>query len=139
MPHRENSIYTGVTIPRTSLWTTPPAPIRAKSHPKYVHGKVGMAMLLHKIDHVNLRWWDYGFHEFLRLKHPIIMARTVCGASWRLEAGKAGTCQLPSPDAILCGMCHGTGRIWKRGDKNPPITKRQAKDRLGCIAEGTQI
>ncbi len=141
MPRRENSIYTGQTMPRTpeserEVWNNSP---RAKKHPKYVHGKVGMAMMLHKIAYVEMRWWQADYDVFRRLVNPVLCARTVCGNYWRLEAGKAVTCEAPKPDAVLCGMCHGTGRVWPRGEKNPSVTKRQAKDRLGCIAEGTQV
>ncbi len=139
MPRREVAAYEGANIPRVGPWDSPPPPQIAKRHPKWVHGKIGSAMLLHKIDRVELRWYDYGFHEFIRLKHPSMIARTVCGTSFFLEAGRAGTCELPKPDAIICGMCSGVGRIWPRGKKDPAVTKRQAKDRLGCAAEGTAL
>lgn len=135
---RENSIYTGETIPRTRenermVWSESP---RVKKHPKYVHGKIGLAMMLHKIAYVEMRWYDCDYHVFKRLVHPILCAKTVCGTFWTLQAGKSGTCEMPAPDAVLCGMCHGTGRVWARG-QTPTVTKRQAKDRLGCVAGGT--
>lgn len=136
MPRRELAAYEGANLPRPNVWSMCPPPVRAKKHPAYVHGKVGMAMLLHKIAYVELRWYDYGWHEFIRLKHPSISATTVCGTHFRLQAGRSGTCELPSPDAVICGMCTGTGRIWPRGEKNPKVTKRQAKDRLGCVVQG---
>lgn len=141
MPRREHSIYTGESLLRTRenerlCWEDAPL---AKKHPKYVHGKVGMAMLLHKIAFVRMRWYDYDYNFIHRLKHPILTAHTICGTMWRLEAGKSGTCELPTPDAVICGICSGTGRIWPRGQKNPVVTKRQAKDRLGCVAKGTQV
>lgn len=135
MARYEKSAYEGANLPRPNVWTKPPEPTRAKKHPKYVHGRIGMAMLLHKIDYVEIRWYDYGWHEFIRLKHPSLVARSVCGNYYHLRAGRAGTCELPAPDAVLCGMCHGTGRIWSRG-KIPTVTKRQAKDRLGCVVQG---
>jgi hypothetical protein len=138
MPRRESSIYAGQTIPRTreneqNVWRNSP---RAKRHPKYVHGKMGMAMMLHKVAYVEMRWWESDYSVFRRLVNPILCARTICGAYWRLEAGKAGTCSIPKPDAVLCGVCVGEGRRWPRGENNPAVTKRQAKDRLGCVVEG---
>lgn len=135
MARYEKAAYEGANLPRPHAWTQRPEPTIAKKYPKYVHGRIGMAMLLHKIDFVALQWYDYGWHEFIRLKHPSIVARSVCGNYYHLIAGRAGTCELPAPDAVLCGMCHGTGRIWPRG-KTPTITKRQAKDRLGCVVQG---
>lgn len=115
-----------------------PEPVRVKKHPKFVHGKVGSAMLLHKVQYVEARWYAYGMHEFTRLQHPSLAARAVCGARFHLEAGRAGVCELPAPDAVICGMCSGKGRIFGRNGSNH-VTKRQAKDRLGCVAEGTQV
>lgn len=136
MPRREIAAYEGANLPRPHPWSEPPPAIRAKKHPKFVHGRVGMAMLLHRIDYVEVRWYDYGYGEFVRLKHPAMSARTACGAWFSLRAGKSGTCELPKPDAVICGMCTGAGRIWPRGEKNPRVTKRQAKDRLGCVVQG---
>jgi hypothetical protein len=140
MPRRENSIYEGERIPRTReseylIWRDPP---HVKKHPKYVHGKIGMSSLLHKIDYVEMRWYDYDWDYFLRLKNPILTARTVCGMLWRLEVGKGTTCEIPNPDTVLCAACHGEGRNFGRNGKTK-ITKRQAKDRGGCIAHGEQI
>src|SRR5882762_5350715 len=98
---REIAAYEDAGLPRINPWSQPPEPTRVKKHPKYVHGKVGMAMLLHKIDYVEARWYDYGFHEFIRLKHPSIAARTICGSWFHLQSGRAGTCELPAPDAVL--------------------------------------
>ena len=138
MPRREIAAYEGQSVPRPDPWTEKPGKVLAKKHPKYVHGKVGMAMLLHKIAYVEMDWYAYGWHEFIRLKHPSMMAHTVCGADFFLEAGKAGTCEIPKPESVHCGMCSGEGRIFGRNGSNK-VTKRQAKDRLGCIVEGTQI
>lgn len=74
-----------------------PEPVRVKKHPKFVHGKVGSAMLLHKVQYVEARWYAYGVHEFIRLQHPSLAARAVCGAWFHLEAGRAGVCELPAP------------------------------------------
>lgn len=137
MPRREHSAYEAydrdeIESDRSRMTT------RAKSHPKYVHGKVGAAMLLHRIAYVSMRWYDLAWNQAIRLKHPKMMAYTVCGTQFFLEAGRSGVCESPKPDAVLCGMCTGTGRIWPRGEKNPKVTKRQAKDRLGCIVTGTE-
>lgn len=111
---------------------------RAKTCPKFVHGKMGHAMLLHKVSHVDLHWYDLAWDKAIRLAHPKMIAHTVCGASFFLEAGRSGVCEMPKPDAVLCGMCTGEGRIFGRNGNNK-VTKRQAKDRLGCIAEGAEI
>lgn len=109
---------------------------RAKKHPKYVHGKMGMAALLHKISYVNLHWYttDSTGHNLVRLIQPRMIAHTVCGNSWHI-ATSSNTCDLPKPETILCGRCHGQGVIWKRGEK-AAITMREARLRLGCIARG---
>jgi hypothetical protein len=132
---KQVAIYEECSVPRPDVWTRIPEPTRAKKFPRYVHGKVGMAMLLHKIEYVNLKWYGYGRHEFVRLKSPSLIAHTVCGAIFHLAPGRAGVCELPAPDAVLCGRCHGTGTIWGHG-KTPTVTKRYAKDHLGCVVQG---
>jgi hypothetical protein len=125
---------------RSNRKTPQPGITKAKTFPKYVHGRIGMAMLLHKIDHVDLWWYetDNTGSNLVRLQSPRMIAHTVCGNSWSIDGTRAKTCQLPNPETVLCGRCEGTGTIWGRG-KTPKVTKRQAKDRLGCIVEGTQI
>lgn len=140
MPRRENSIYDGDPLPRNGetermMWRNKP---RAKKHPKYVHGKIGMSALLHKIAYVDMQWYDYDYNFIYRLKHPILMAHTNCGMFWRLEAGRGNTCEMPAPETVLCAACHGEGRNFGKQGKTK-VSKRQAKDSLGCIAEGTEI
>ncbi len=131
------AVYDGIKIPRTNeadrrlLFSVG----RVKKHPKYVHGKIGMAVLLHKIDHVEARWWDYDYNYLLRLQSPILTAHTICGMSWRISSDKSRICEIPKPDAVLCGRCHGQPRNFPRGE-TPKIPRALAKIRLGCISEG---
>jgi len=137
MPRRETisvAVYDRDEVERAGKMIT-----RSHKHPKYVHGKVGMAMLLHKIEFVELRWYKLAWDKAIRLANPKMIAKTVCGTFFFLEGGRGGVCEAPKEGAVLCGMCEGTGRIWPRGKKDPVVTKRQAKDRLGCVVEGTEV
>jgi hypothetical protein len=132
------AIYDGVEIPRTReneerYWR---GGIKAKKHPKYVYGRVGLASLIHKVAYVNMQWYESSYTVFYRLKSPILTAHTVCGNMWRIgTAGRGNVCEVPRPDSILCAMCHGEGRNFGKHGKNT-VTKRQAKDHLGCVVQG---
>jgi hypothetical protein len=115
-------------LPRFDVWG------RAKKFPKYVYSVTGNGCLVHKIAGVRIKWWevDKGGDRLIRSDTPVMLAETVCGTSRFLDRAK--TCAVPRPDAILCGRCHGEPATFGR-KSNPSITRRQAHDRLGCIAE----
>jgi hypothetical protein len=110
---------------------------RAKKFPKYVHGVCGNSALIHTIAYVNLRWYrlDSGGNNLILVNEPIMRATCICGTSFRLSAKSGVTCEIPKPDAVMCGRCNG---------QMPPFSKRNpnrldikaAKKALGCIVEG---
>jgi hypothetical protein len=109
---------------------------RAKSFPPYVYSANKMGMLIHKIAGVELHWWepcDRG-ERLVRRRRPRMIALTVCGDSKFLEPGRAHTCVLPNPDAVLCGRCYGKPATF-RGRKEHEVTKQYARDHLGCIVK----
>jgi hypothetical protein len=108
----------------------------AKRHPPYVHGKIGMAQLLHKVMRLELRWYEVGpdGHHMRRLHSPSMMATTVCGHVFYIGT-RAQTCEMPKPDTVMCGRCHGTGpNFGKHGINN--VSRQEAKVRLGCVPTG---
>ena len=110
---------------------------RAKRFPKYAYGRLGFACLLHKIIYVDLRWYDVGESgEFLfRVNRPHMTAHCACGQMVYLDSKHGNSCEIPKPEAVLCGRCHGTGPIWpKNRNTDVAITKQLAKVRLGCVA-----
>lgn len=110
---------------------------RAKKFPKYVFGNRGNAALVHTIAYVKLNWTrvDDTGSNLIKLNAPIMIATTICGTSFRLSAKSGVTCEIPKPDAVMCGRCNG---------QMPPFSKRNpnrldikaAKKALGCIVEG---
>lgn len=113
---------------------------RAKSHAKYVYGTSSNACLLHKIMHVEMHWYTPGGcgDHLVRLSSPWMGATSMCGQFFSIGGTKAKTCELPRPDTVLCGRCHGEGPIFGKNQEHK-ITRRQAKDRLGCIASGDAL
>ena len=111
---------------------------RAKRTPKYVHGRIGSACLLHKVDRVELHWYTAGGvmgEHLVRLSTPKMVCTTICGHVFFIGTPKARTCELPAPGTVLCGRCHGeTANFGKNTTSG--VTKEQAKVRLGCIAKG---
>jgi hypothetical protein len=108
----------------------------AKTFPKYVYSANKMGFLMHKIAKVELHWWEAcdGGERLVRRDKPRMIAHTVCGDSRFLEPGRAHTCCLPKPDAVLCGRCHGRPATF-RGRKENEVSKQFAKDHLGCFIE----
>jgi hypothetical protein len=124
------AIYTGVTVPRGSKEEGEWMP--AKRFQKYVYSTSKNGCLIHKVNSVRLRWWDYNFHCLMRRQSPHVLATTTCGINFFIDGTKAKTCEIPNPDAVLCASCHGEGRNFPRG-KEHKISKELAKIRKGCI------
>lgn len=112
----------------------------AKTFPPYIFSVRGLSCLVHKVLYVRLHWYRCGGQgEYLvRMKKPVMIATTVCQASWRLEPTSSRTCHIPSPDALLCGRCHGEpatfgyrGKSRQRG-----LTRQEAHVKLGCVVKG---
>lgn len=112
---------------------------RAKRHAKYVYSNLN-GLLLHKIAHVQLRWYDAGGDHLIRRETPHASITTICGQTFfggkTRRGGKvrATMCELPKPDAVLCGRCHGEGPVFGK-DSTPGVTKQEAKTRLGCVVQ----
>lgn len=113
---------------------------RVKTFPPYIFSIRGVSCLVHKIRYVECHWYRCGGHgEYLvRMKKPVMIATTMCAQSWRLEPLSSRTCHIPSPDALLCGRCHGEGATFgKRGpDRNRGLTRQEAHVKLGCVVQG---
>lgn len=112
---------------------------KAKRTPKYVYSLSHQAMLIHKVAYAENYWYVPMGDHLLRLDTPKIIARTVCNQSFFIHLPRdhrkfrASFCEVPNPEAVLCGGCHGeVATFGKHG--NPPCTKELAKVRLGCIS-----
>ena len=110
---------------------------KAKKFPKYVHGVRGNSALIHTIAYVDMDWCQVGGNGsyLIKLDSPIMHATAICGTHFRLSSKSGVTCEIPKPDAVMCGRCNG---------EMPPFSKRNpnrldikaAKKELGCIVEG---
>jgi hypothetical protein len=113
---------------------------RASKHPPYVFGLRGVSCLVHKIAYVELHWWRVAGHgeKLVKMKRPVMIAVTPCAQSFRLEGRICRTCRVPSPDALLCGRCHGEGATFpKRGRAyKSGLTRHEAHVKLGCVVQG---
>ncbi len=110
-------------------------------HPKYVYSTSHGAMLMHKILYVKAYWYEAQYDRLLRLETPELIAVAVCQQAFFIHLPhderkfRASFCDLPKPEAVLCGACHGEPRPFgKRG--KPPCSKELAKIRLGCLMRG---
>src|SRR5262245_45458642 len=92
---------------------------------------------MHEIAHVEFRWYDVGpgGHSLIRRAHPSIHITTYCGQMFVLRhrngQPRSTMCEIPNPDAVLCGRCQGEGPIFGKNGKGN-VTKSEAKARLGC-------
>lgn len=124
---------------RSDRSTPQPMITRAKRFPKYAYGRIGFAMLIHKIAYVDLRWYEVGSGGgFLyRINKPHMTAHCNCGEMVYIDSTKGNVCEIPAPDAVLCGRCHGEGPVWpKNRQVEGKPTKKEAKVRIGCVARG---
>lgn len=113
---------------------------RAKKHAPYVFSIRGLSCLVHKVAYVEIRWFNYGpgGHTLIRTDTPKMIANTVCGYHFFLEAKRSRTCQIPDPAAVLCGRCHGeVATFGKDGPaQQAGISKQAAHIALGCAVKG---
>lgn len=126
------------------------ATTRAKRHPKYVYG-TKQGLLLHEIAKMELQWWQLSGngHYWRRVKSPRVYYTTKCGMNffgpdpespYKKDAnGKATVCELPKPDAVLCGRCKGEPPIFAKGSQPKPggPTRQEARARIGCVVNAT--
>ncbi len=113
----------------------------AKTHPEYVFGIRGVSCLVHKVSYITIRWYGFvSMTHLARFKRPRMIANTNCQQFFELDPDKARTCEIPSPDALLCGRCHGKGATFpKRAngrDRERGLTRQEAHVRLGCVIQG---
>lgn len=112
----------------------------AKKHPPFVFAIRGVSCLVHKIARVEMHWYRVGRHghALVKLKRPAMFAITNCSQHFMLQGDRSRTCQLPSPDALLCGRCHGeVATFGKHGPATKAGIKRQvAHVKLGCAVKG---
>lgn len=113
---------------------------RAKRHPPYVFSIRANAALVHKVLYVELHWYypaGYAGRYLIKLQRPEMFAVTTCGAHFFLKPDRSRTCRVPSPDAVLCGKCHGEGANFPGRDRSRWTTvKREAHVKLGCVVDG---
>jgi hypothetical protein len=112
----------------------------ARRHPPYVFSVRGVSCLVHKVRRVEVHWYRIsdGGHGLVRMRRPVLIDQTHCAQHFRLEAGASRTCRVPSPEALLCGRCHGERATFaKRGpSRQEGITRQAAHVRLGCVVDG---
>lgn len=112
----------------------------AKRHPPYVFGIRGVSCLVHRVRRVELHWYRIADHgrALVKMKRPVMIASTVCQQSFRLDGDISRTCQLPKPDALLCGRCQRKQATFpKRGNARiENISRQEAHVKLGCIVNG---
>ncbi len=106
----------------------------------YVHSRIGQGYLIHKTAQVEIKWYSGHYDWMQRLEKPNVIARTVCGQSVFLNNGKKSgqVCEIPDPNAVLCGRCHGELPTFSKARKER-IAKRWAKDHLGCTGQDQVI
>lgn len=113
----------------------------AKKFPPYVFGTSKMCSLVHRIVSVELRWYVPGGHRgecLIRLRRPMMLARTACGNVRFLQAKRSRTCLIPNPDALMCGRCIGElATFGKHGaGTKAGISRSTASAKLGCVVQG---
>jgi hypothetical protein len=113
--------------------------ISAKRHPVYVYSVTPNSCLMHRIAAVEI-YWDVLVNGSTvgRLKTPRMMARTICGMTKFLFAQKSRTCQVPLPDSVLCGRCHGEVATFGKSGAGTKagLTRKVARIKLGCEIAG---
>lgn len=112
-------------------------------HPKYVYGVSHNSMLIHKVSRVEAHWYEARYDRLLRLETPKLIAKTVCQQHFFIQMPHdrrhftASFCEIPKPDAVLCGACYGKPRPFGKHGK-PPCSKELARVRLGCLTRARQ-
>ncbi len=112
-----------------------------KKFPPFVYSLSLNGMLVHKVSHVTASWYEAQYDRMLRLDTPKLVATTVCGYFFFIhlprdkKTFKASLCEIPKPDAVLCGRCHGEPASFGKHGK-ASCSKRVARVRLGCLVRG---
>jgi hypothetical protein len=124
------ALYDGVTAPRGGKEEREHD--YAKTFLPYVYSTSRNAALVHRVLRVQVRWWDCAMTHMLRRQSPILIVECACGMFFRINGAKAKMCEIPKPDAVLCGACNGKGRNFPRR-RPADIPLSLAKIRIGCI------
>jgi hypothetical protein len=114
-------------------WDKPSFTLIAKKHMPYAHSTSRNACLIHKVAVVRIHWYSGHYSYMRRLESPSVYAETVCGQTVFINNGKKSgkMCEIPDPNAVLCGRCHGELPTFSRR-RIVRIKKQWAKDHLGC-------
>jgi hypothetical protein len=107
---------------------------RAKRFPPFVFSTDANSCLVHKVASIEFHWTDVinQGRDLIRLDSPRIIIRTKCGQFFRPVKKKAVVCELPSPDALVCGRCERKSSTFRKG-KDSYNARRKAHDKLGCL------
>lgn len=111
-----------------------------KRFPPYVYSRLG-GMLIHRVLRVEAQWYQavYPGDALERLPCPRLTFVAVCGQSFYAGAGprsgRSQACAIPKPGAVLCGRCSGTGPVFGKGLAERDVKRRDARARIGCVAE----
>lgn len=110
---------------------------KARSGPAYVFSINKSAGLMHKVDGVTIQWYAIvNITTLGRLKRPAMIAHTICGMNFPLEADRTRTCRIPEPGAILCGRCHGEPASFGKRGAHRGMKRSEAHVKLACIENG---
>jgi hypothetical protein len=121
----------------------------AKRMPTYVYA-TRQGLLLHKVSEMTFYWWKLGPNGkyWIRRTSPRITYHSICGQFFfghdpepeykRQEGRRSVVCEMPNPDAVLCGRCHGRTPTFAKGNqpKAGGPTRHEARARLGCMMSG---
>lgn len=96
--------------------------IQAKRYPPYVHGRLGVSSLIHRVERVEV-YWDF----FGRFR---LSAHTVCGTRFDV-AQRGALCQTQPPQVPLCGRCQGKPATFsRRGSDSHRVSESRARLRV---------
>lgn len=111
---------------------------KAKKFPPFVYSTNSNGCLIHKVRFMELRWYEVESRDSLRwLKNPRIIIVTKCSQSFFLKSRNGlgfKMCEIPSPDAVMCGRCEGKNASFSKGVDSYE-KRKEAHAKLGCMAE----
>ncbi len=125
---------------------------QARKHPKYVYGR-RQGLLMHEVAVMEFQWWHLGDGGayWVRAKSPRVTYTTKCGMFFfgpdpestfrRDKRAKSVACELPRPNAVLCGRCRGEGPVFAKGTKPKAggPDRYEARLKLGCVVGGVEV
>lgn len=108
---------------------------KAKKFPPYVYSTNANGALIHQVRSVDLRWYDVanGGHDLKWRHNPRMSINTKCGQRFFASKGNANVCELPNPDAVMCGRCEGKQANFRKGKYSEE--RKAANKKLGCLVK----